>query len=337
MYWVVISLQFSFEAYFGFLVMFLPFFQMFRFFFILWLVLPQTQGAGQIYLNHIAPFLEHNEGRIDSYVYTAHEKIVTLGSEYLSKLAHYAREYVSHFFLKTEIHPYVPPATAAAANTNAHPPSSNYSAAGSTYIDNFFSKFKQPPTLASLDDSETPLDSQSDAVGGDPSVSTLWGSVFKAGAAAIQTTLQLPKVNSAGSNLATSNYHASGSAIGSFGDIMGKLDQQLFTKNAGPLSSVPAATSSTEPSLTVPRSRVPSGPIPKTPSTSSLVDFDVIKHDESVYAEPDEDENASLLNKNPSEGSSRRRSSSLWNFWGGNTKDNVERDDVLPKNPVKLE
>lgn len=322
MYWVVISLQFSFEAYFGFVISVLPFFQMFRFFFILWLALPQTQGASQIYVNHISPFLEHHESHIDSYVYTAHEKVVTVGSGYLARLVHCAREYVLHYVMKTEVQPYVPAENAEATAVEGSLFAENNSAAGSSYVDNFFSKFKQPPTFASLDQ-PTSSDPQTfhpdSSASADAPDSTLWGSVFKAGAAAIQSTLQLPKVNSdAGSYLAAPSY-TSGAALGSFGDIMGRLDQQLFMRkteghSAGSRSKdVTPNNSTTDSTLTIPPSSSNATVIPSSSSSSSLVGFDVIKHDDSLP-----EITASSETQIPA---TVRRTSSMWKFWGSGGPD----------------
>lgn len=351
MYWVVISLQFSFEAYLGFLVMYLPFFQLFRFFFILWLMLPQTQGASQIYLNHISPFLELHEGQIDTYIYTAHEKVKVLGADYLARLFHYAKEYISHYMMNTEIHSYVPPAQATPAPASFAGPE----AAGSSYIDTFFSKFKHPPTLASLDEaslsgrpSDAPYLSDPSASG---TGSTMWNSIFKAGAAAIQSTLQLPKVPPANqssdsnksnlsnlSNLAnlSSLSNISNTAV-SFGALIDKLDHQLITNNAG-VSSAASDTALTTGSdaastLTLPKSRAVSD-LPKTPSTSSLNDFDIIKYDESIAptsADTAEDESAYLLGSHQAQAPQARRSTS-WFKWGSQ----ADSEDVMPANPVKL-
>lgn len=343
MYWVVISIQFSFEEFFGFLVGFLPFFQLFRFLFISWLVLPQTQGASQIYLSHIAPFLVLHESQIDSYVYTAHEKIKALGADYLARLLHYSKEYASHYMMGTEVHPFTYPVPEPVEATSSF--TGSPSAAGSSYVDTFFSKFKYPPTYASMDDSTIGATSvghpsNSSPFLADPSGSgtgsTLWNSVFKAGAAAIQSTLLLPKISPEGSKFASPDKAG-------FGSILGKLDHQLFTTNASsPTSSArevsSAATTGLERSenKVKPVSTSNSSPLAQNSSTLSLnsdTDFEFVKYDESVtIADNTEGES---MDKNSIATSPRQRSGS-WFSWSKNPASPSD-DDASTANPVKLD
>lgn len=348
MYWIVISIQFSLETYFGFLVVLLPFFQLFRFLFILWLVLPQTQGASQIYINHISPFLVLHEGQIDSYVYTAHEKIRTLGADYLSRLLHYAKEYASHYMMSTEVRPYVQavPEPVLVSPRFQGPPS----AAGSSYIDNFFSKFKQPPTFASIDDSTIDPSSSnrtgSDQIladsSGNGASSTLWSSVFKAGAAAIQSSMLLPKV-SEGLNLA-----APGKA-GSFGSILNQLDYQLPTSNASATTpqatpKVPTASTTGRENTLAKNRNISSTPnsersLSQSPSTFSLnsdAEFEFVKYDDSVAApfDTNNDESESLLKKGHAKPPVVQRNIS-WFGWSKATA--TADEDSFPSKPVKLD
>lgn len=272
MYWVVVSIQFSAESYFGFLFFFLPFFQLFRFIFILWMVLPQTQGATQIYINYVGPFLVEHEGEIDKYIAKIHNKLYALSTEYVGKLIFYVKEYVFRIITGAEPREYQVPqqqqqqqpqtlkmsnffprqadqdtgagannaagaaatvttastvlsklfskSSAAAAPSQASPGAANFSGtfptqqkfeAQPTYLDSFFAKFKNPPSLAtdgafskpgaspsSRPTSRSSLDAASDPNSYPAYPNTIWNSILepiaRTGAAAIQTSLHLPKI-----------------------------------------------------------------------------------------------------------------------------------------------
>lgn len=320
MYWVVISLQFSLETYFGFLVTVLPFFQFFRFLFILWLVLPQTQGASQIYENHIATFLELHERQIDVYVYNACNNIKILGADYLARFLHYAKEYAAHYTMNTEIHPYSPPAQPEPSHVGI---AASPSAAGSSFIDNFFSKYKQPPSYSHVEESPTEVSSSHNS----PPEPPLWKSMVQLGVSAINYSMQLPKRSADPSRDAPPP--AVPSSTGSFGSMMNQLEHQLTGTPSAPASRSVSGVSTTgrdAPSLSVPHVR--SGvDIPKAPSTSSLNDFDIIKYDESVAPSGSGDENDSLL----SHATHHSHRSSSWFKW---KKDEAEEH---PAKPVKLD
>lgn len=136
MYWVVIAVQLTVETYFGLLLQALPFYHFLRFCFMLWLVLPQFQGASQIYINHIQPFLEKHEAEIDKFIINMHKNAKAMGLEYLSKLTRYISSTLWGIEYKEE--------------TKAEPeeePSTGTSSSVSTlsYADMLFSRFRHPP------------------------------------------------------------------------------------------------------------------------------------------------------------------------------------------------
>lgn len=97
-YWVVLSLQMTLEFYLSFLLFFVPFFQMFRFLFILWLVLPQTQGAAHIYIVYIGPFFDRHDKEIDQCMELAYSNALELSSRYLTTLVEFIKNYMYLFF-----------------------------------------------------------------------------------------------------------------------------------------------------------------------------------------------------------------------------------------------
>lgn len=69
----------------------IPFYGYFRLFFFLYLILPQTQGARYIYEEKIHPFLAENEGQIDDFIASAHNRIMAAGVEYLQLAIEYVK------------------------------------------------------------------------------------------------------------------------------------------------------------------------------------------------------------------------------------------------------
>ncbi|KAJ4327489.1 hypothetical protein N0V84_002015 [Fusarium piperis] len=86
MYWVVLSCCLLVESWVWFIVSWIPLYGYFRLLFLLYLILPQTQGARRIYEDKIHPWLEENESQIDDFIASAHERLTAAGIAYL-KLA----------------------------------------------------------------------------------------------------------------------------------------------------------------------------------------------------------------------------------------------------------
>lgn len=63
----------------------IPLYSWFRLFFLLYLILPQTQGAKVIYQEHVHPFLEQNEHAIDDFISSAHDRAKAAGVVYLKQ------------------------------------------------------------------------------------------------------------------------------------------------------------------------------------------------------------------------------------------------------------
>jgi receptor expression-enhancing protein 1/2/3/4 len=55
-------------------------------FFLLYLILPQTQGARVLYQSHVHPFLQTNEHAIDDFISSAHDRAKAAGVTYLKQL-----------------------------------------------------------------------------------------------------------------------------------------------------------------------------------------------------------------------------------------------------------
>lgn len=85
MYWVVLSILLLVESYLSFILTWVPFYGYFRLFFLLYLILPQTQGARIIYQTYVHPFLEENESHIDDFIASAHDRLKSAGIAYLKQ------------------------------------------------------------------------------------------------------------------------------------------------------------------------------------------------------------------------------------------------------------
>lgn len=63
----------------------IPLYAYLRFFFLLYLVLPQTQGARVIYTVYVHPYLEENESQIENLIATTHDNLKAAGVAYLRR------------------------------------------------------------------------------------------------------------------------------------------------------------------------------------------------------------------------------------------------------------
>ncbi|KAF5098694.1 hypothetical protein D0Z00_001947 [Geotrichum galactomycetum] len=323
--------------------------------------MPQTQGASQMYTTYIEPFLDTHDQEIDNYIVTGMETLKQLGLDYLTRTVYYAREYASHFMFQTDVRPYQPSAASPSATQNQ-----NEQINGS-YMNDFFSRFKQPPSFSMHADasaSSKPSTTTPPFLS-EPNTGTLgpnlWNSVFKAGAAALQSSLsqhQIPQQQQSSrptpsqfdSTSGTSRPAAASTSNASFSSMLNTLNSQLQTNNASSTSrsfpGVEVSSTSSSSSTSVKFSAElapgadllsgdirPRGGLSQVPSSTSVNSdsgFDIIKHDETG---PDSDETSSLLAgdsrspTSPVAGSSRG-----WFGW----KKSRDQDE-FPEKPVKLE
>lgn len=63
----------------------IPLYAYIRLLFLLYLVMPQTQGARVIYTTYIHPYLQDNESHIEDFIATAHDKFKAAGLAYLKR------------------------------------------------------------------------------------------------------------------------------------------------------------------------------------------------------------------------------------------------------------
>lgn len=94
MYFTIFSLLTSLESHLWFLTLLIPFYAYLRIIAILYLVLPQTQGARILYQERLQPFLAHHEAQIETLIGDAHARIREYGGEWVERLIETVRERV---------------------------------------------------------------------------------------------------------------------------------------------------------------------------------------------------------------------------------------------------
>ncbi|KAI1338790.1 TB2/DP1, HVA22 family-domain-containing protein [Xylariaceae sp. FL0016] len=85
MYWCVLSVALLVESWTEFILVWVPFYSWFRLAFLLWLVLPSTQGARKLYQTYLHPYLEENELAIEDFIASAHDRLKAAGMRYLKQ------------------------------------------------------------------------------------------------------------------------------------------------------------------------------------------------------------------------------------------------------------
>ncbi|KAM0322553.1 hypothetical protein ACHAQA_009400 [Verticillium albo-atrum] len=85
MYWVVLACVLFVESWTDWFLSWIPFYAYLRFFFLLYLVLPQTQGARFIYETYVHPFLEDHETQIEAFIADAHDHLKAAGISYIKQ------------------------------------------------------------------------------------------------------------------------------------------------------------------------------------------------------------------------------------------------------------
>ncbi|KAL2430243.1 hypothetical protein ABEF95_004344, partial [Exophiala dermatitidis] len=93
-YFTILSLTLLFESWTLFIIGWVPFYSWIRLIFLLYLVLPQTQGAKVLYLDYLEPYIVHHETRIDRFIGEAHERLQQMGLGYLNIVIEFLREKV---------------------------------------------------------------------------------------------------------------------------------------------------------------------------------------------------------------------------------------------------
>jgi hypothetical protein len=132
-YFTILSLVQLADAYTNFITGWIPFFGVLRLIFMLYLVLPQTQGAKVLYLNYLEPYILHHEGQIDDFLTQAHNQLEAIGFGYFHVIIEFVREKVLH-----QQSPQPPPQQTGAGTYGS-------------YANDFLSRFVMPQARPSAD------------------------------------------------------------------------------------------------------------------------------------------------------------------------------------------
>ncbi|KAM7203655.1 HVA22 family TB2/DP1 protein [Naviculisporaceae sp. PSN 640] len=116
MYWVVLACALLVESWTEWFLCWIPFYAYIRLLFLLYLILPQTQGARVIYTTYIHPWLAENEGAIEDFIASAHERLKQAGIAYIKRAIE---------LLKTNVLG-LPPSPEAASAGPGQPPAQSY-------------------------------------------------------------------------------------------------------------------------------------------------------------------------------------------------------------------
>lgn len=87
----------------------IPFYAYIRLGFLLYLVLPQTQGARLLYETHLHPYLDQNESRIEDFIATSHDRLRSAGLSYLRAAIAYVKVRVLGLPAEEQAAPEPPP------------------------------------------------------------------------------------------------------------------------------------------------------------------------------------------------------------------------------------
>jgi receptor expression-enhancing protein 1/2/3/4 len=82
MYWIVLSLLLFVESLFSFILFWVPFYSWIRLFLSFYLIMPGSQGATYLYIEHVEPFLHEHEREIERFIAEAHDKAKKAGLAY---------------------------------------------------------------------------------------------------------------------------------------------------------------------------------------------------------------------------------------------------------------
>ncbi|KAI1822084.1 TB2/DP1, HVA22 family-domain-containing protein [Xylaria intraflava] len=85
MYWSVLSCALLAETWTEFILVWIPFYSWIRLGFLLWLVLPSTQGARVLYEEYLHPYLQENEHAIEEFIASTHDRLRAEGLRYINE------------------------------------------------------------------------------------------------------------------------------------------------------------------------------------------------------------------------------------------------------------
>ncbi|EAQ84831.1 hypothetical protein CHGG_08845 [Chaetomium globosum CBS 148.51] len=194
MYWVVLACGLLVESWIDWFLVWIPFYAYIRLLFLLYLVLPQTQGARFIYEEYIHPRLEENETAIEEFIASAHERMRSTGIAYLNRAIE---------LLKTNILGMAPSPPTAAAAAPPQPQTAQ------SYTQSLLARFTTPSPRWNT----TPAPTAPPTSGSGASLATDLFALLSSVTAAATTPTPTPSSNTRGSGSPPGTSSGSGSII----------------------------------------------------------------------------------------------------------------------------
>lgn len=131
-YFTILTLTLLFESWTIFIIGWIPFYSWLRLIFLLYLVLPQTQGAKLLYLEYLEPYIVEHETRIDQFIGETHERLQQLGLGYMNIVIEFLRDKILGQKSPQPEHP--PTSSGGGASTNTY----------ASYAQDLLSRFAMP-------------------------------------------------------------------------------------------------------------------------------------------------------------------------------------------------
>ncbi|KAK4938115.1 hypothetical protein LTR10_021355 [Elasticomyces elasticus] len=132
-YFTILTLTLLFESWTIFIIGWIPFYSWLRLIFLLYLVLPQTQGAKLLYLEYLEPYIVDHESRIDQFIGETHQRLQQLGLGYMNILIEFLRDKILGQKSPQPEHPHSQASTAGAGT-----------ATYASYASDLLSRFAMP-------------------------------------------------------------------------------------------------------------------------------------------------------------------------------------------------
>ncbi|KAH0542168.1 hypothetical protein FGG08_003389 [Glutinoglossum americanum] len=109
MYWVVFNCALLFESWTEWILVWVPFYAWIRLSILLYLVLPQTQGAKLVYIQYIHPFLRDHEAEIEAFIAKSMDRARAAGLQYYRRIVEAAKEFLGVEVMQQQQPPTPPP------------------------------------------------------------------------------------------------------------------------------------------------------------------------------------------------------------------------------------
>ncbi|KAF9948363.1 receptor accessory protein 4 [Mortierella alpina] len=102
MYWTVMGIFTLAEVVLDTLVFWLPFYYEIKMLFVLWMILPQTQGSMYLYQNFVDPYLSQHEREIDQTLKDIKKQAMAMGMQYIKQAIQVIQNFALDIYKKSQ-------------------------------------------------------------------------------------------------------------------------------------------------------------------------------------------------------------------------------------------